>query len=340
MTPFLKVITAKDNEKYVVWWPKCLNIPNRVDSDLHNEKVKDRHLWICVPGAMKQLSECMEALHRKGCFEGSDWCVFNQPGIGNVQIVDKPTPPPTDVTYLFEFIANLKNLNISDEKSANNSNSNKKKPYYSKISVIGFSMGGTAIIFLIDELEKYANKSIVNQIICVHSPELIRETFEHMTSNLLFRFDILCAWHVWTLNKQSQSWGLISNQMKNTSVFKGWDFMKRISEVTIGFHHKKRKFEEKNGNDKEFVPKWDKFGEFEWQWYNPRRFVMNKKVECVDLIRIVLKCDPIVPFHTIDSTLFENYYNVEVHENGGHCLWYPKLIESIKKYNQRMIEMD
>ena len=57
-----EIRTASDGEEYLIHHPKVDRITN---SD-------HQHLWICIPGAMKKLSECIECLEREhNAFKGN-----------------------------------------------------------------------------------------------------------------------------------------------------------------------------------------------------------------------------------------------------------------------------
>ena len=296
-----EVKLANDGEEYIIWWPKIKRIMN--------EQTNNNHLWIVIPGAMKKLSECIEVLEKDyNAFDRSDFCVYNQPGIRiNIQdgtlMKNKPTPPPTNIDYLFEFIQQIH----STQK-------------YKKISVIGLSMGALSSLFLVDKLSKYENKKYVEQIVMIHSPEFIRETFESLYSNWIFRFDILCARHVYKFNISSGSWkiGNLQSKMKSKWI-SGWPFMKEITEHIVG----------------------GKWNDFEFDLYNPHRVLLqnekNGKIKCCDLKRIISKNDPIVPFYSINKEYFKYYQEVVVLDKGGHCVACPKIASKVSKWNKQII---
>eukprot|EP01084_Bolivina_argentea_P140695 247293_1 len=287
-----EIITAQDGEDYIIWWPQKLNRSST-------------SIWICVPGAMKKLSECIEVLERDyNAFDGSNWCVYNQPGIEDGTIMkNKPTPPPTDITYLFEFIQSIH-----------------AQKRYKKISVIGCSMGALSSLFLVDKLSQYKPKKYVEQIVMIHSPEFIRETFEHLYSNWFFRFDILCARHVYLFNLSSKSWSKFNiNTKMKTSWYHGWLFMKEITEHIVG----------------------SKWKQLEFEWYNPHRVLSqnhkNGKIICCDIKRIISKNDPIVSFKSIDQSYFKYYNNITIFNTGGHCVANKSIANKISEWNQQVI---
>lgn len=292
-----EVRTAKDGEEYLILHPRL----NRTVGSNH------KHLWIVIPGAMKKLSECMESLERDyNAFDGSDLHVFNQPGIENGTVMkQRPTPPPTDIRYLWEYIQSV------DAEGR-----------YSKISVIAFSMGALSALFLLDEISKYPPKRWLESIVMVHSPEFIRETFQSLHSNWIFRFDILCAHHVLTFNKTSGSWTKFGTEKKmKHQWYEGWPFMKEITEINVGTGEK-----------------WE---EFECRLYDPHRVLRenskNEKVECCRLKRIVSRNDPIVPFPSVDSAYFGYYDEVIVMNRGGHCIAVPEIAKMVTLWNSDIV---
>mmetsp|Transcript_9256 Transcript_9256/g.15012 ORF Transcript_9256/g.15012 Transcript_9256/m.15012 type:complete len:353 (-) Transcript_9256:119-1177(-) len=292
---------ASDGEEYIIWWPKLKR--------MHANKGKHKHLWIVIPGAMKQWSECIEIMERKfGAFDGSDWCVFNQPGIteGNI-MKNKPVPSPTDTSYLFHFIQSM----------------HSQHPQYEKVSLIGCSMGALSALFVVDKLAAFERKKYVQQIVMVHSPEFIRETFESLFANWLFRFDILCAKHVYNINQQSLSWSKfnLASKMK-TRWWNGWPFMKEITEHVIG----------------------SKWHQLERTHYDPHRLLKQHgngrdgKIACCDVKRIIAKNDPIVPFKSIDRAYWKYYAEVVVLERGGHCVADKLLATHIARWNRQILD--
>ena len=59
-----EIRTASDGEEYLILHPKVDRITKA--------KGDHKHLWICIPGAMKKLSECIECLERDyNAFKGN-----------------------------------------------------------------------------------------------------------------------------------------------------------------------------------------------------------------------------------------------------------------------------
>eukprot|EP01084_Bolivina_argentea_P286067 490672_1 len=280
-----RIFAATDNEKYCIWIPPIV-------------QPKSQHIWICLPGGMYDIDPAMVALYSNNTFKQSKLVCFNNPGI-STKMVSKPLISPTHPQYLIEYIIKLKQQGY-------------------KVSLIGFSIGTVLAIrtlHTINNTDMY-KQIILESVILVHAPDIVRDAVVSCANNWFFRMDIYFAFHIQLIHYESNSWDMIKDKV-NHYWFQGWSFIQECTEICL-------------------QEKWQKCEENQ---FNLRTFC-DESIKNVPVLRIIAKNDFIVPYEKIDSKYFKYFKEVVITERGGHCGVHAskKSMDVIKKWNQTIVE--
>ncbi len=230
-----------DGEIGIVWWPLGAEEEELEVEQEAGAARRHRHLWVVLPGGMcNAAAGYMDDATASGMFAGSDYCAFHNPGIES-RVVNRVSPPGlTEVSYLEEFIASMKERG------------------YAEVSLIGFSAGSMLAIAMgarADEIDAATrgkdlsagaasltkpsgtttpSNRFVASIVGVNGPDKIRTVFEAHVASWL-RLDIYFSILLWSILRQAGVQETVpSFKTKGFPWLGGWKYMVWITEECFG----------------------------------------------------------------------------------------------------------
>eukprot|EP01043_Picozoa_sp_COSAG02_P005139 COSAG02_NODE_138_length_34440_cov_16.694368_2_plen_248_part_00 len=214
-----------DGEIGIVWWPLRGDEEPPAKTGVHDRR--HRHLWVVLPGGMcNAAAGYVDDATASGMFADSDYCAFHNPGIES-RVIRRVSPPGlTEVSYLEEFIASMKQRG------------------YTEVSLIGFSAGSMLAIAMgarADEIdaaargvEPSASNRFVSSIVGVNGPDKIRTVFEAHVASWL-RLDIYFSILLWSILRQAGVQDTVpSFGTRGFPWLGGWKYMVWITEECFG----------------------------------------------------------------------------------------------------------
>lgn len=228
-----------DGEIGIVWWP--LGGDEEVLEETGVQGRRHRHLWVVLPGGMcNAAAGYVDDATASGVFADSDYCAFHNPGIES-RVINRVSPPGlTEVSYLEEFIASMKQRG------------------YTEVSLIGFSAGSMLAIAMgarADEIDTATrgievsarraaslteptgatpSNRFVSSIVGVNGPDKIRTVFEAHVASWL-RLDIYFSILLWSILRQAGVQDTVpSFGTKGFPWLGGWKYMVWITEQCFG----------------------------------------------------------------------------------------------------------
>lgn len=293
-------VPCPDGESAVVWWPREQLLRHH-----RHRRPSDDVLWVLLPGGLKPAStfSTEEVLHAN-LFESDRWCAFHNPGVANA-CVGRTVTPLTDVTYLEHYLTSFLPQHA---------------PWCKRVRLIGFSAGSMLAIAASSRIRFRPGPDSI-RITCavgIHGPDKIRHVMEfHQTSTSL---DVFFSYMSYTTMvgsgstrclPEARGGGLHEEWMPWLA---GWRWMRPYLEKCFG-------------------RPWMEMEEELWSCSRDMSASARKEVAgsrlpgfggsggvgTVAVMRILSVADPVVPFETIDQSLFRNLDEVLVQPSSGHC---------------------